>query len=55
MRNVPSSPDRPSSVSSVPIAENEAVLAQLVRDGEHRLPQALVVSGQESEDRCQER
>ena len=35
MRNVPSSPERPSSVSSRPIAEDEAVLAQLVRDREH--------------------
>ena len=38
-----------------PVAQHEAVLGQVVGDREHALVQALVVGGQEAEDRRQQR
>ena len=49
--NVPSSPDRPSSVSLDPVAEDQPVLRQLVRDGEHRRADARVARRQEAQQR----
>ena len=55
MRKVPSSPREAVVGLLRPVAEREAVLGEILRDGEHGGAQALVVGRKEPEDRRQER
>ena len=55
MTNEPSLPDRPSSVCLGAVAKHEAVLAELVGDGQDGGAQPGVLARQEPEYRCQKR